>query len=246
MASRKVHILSSPQSEWTELLQEFFEETSAEVQPFSDPLAAAREFDRQKPDLVFYEAGLLSLPLLQKWKAFQVAHPRFRVYQLGAAGPGRPEALRPDACFSAGLALAEFQRELVKTLPFPEALHLLIVDDEQAIGDMIRDFLANQTAPSFRIDYVQNGAQALAFLRKTWPDVLVLDVKMPLVGGIEVFRTLKTQERSLPVIVFFDAVFGDEIEKLHAIGRPAIIEKGSRQSEMPALLSLIKKMAFFG
>ncbi len=245
MSQKKVQILAGPQSEWPGFFQEFFEDTAAKTEVISDSITAAREFDRDQPALVFYESGFSTLSLFQKWKAFRTLNPGFRAYQLGDSPMGNAP-FSPDACFPSGLVLGEFQRALVKTLPFPETLHVLVTDDEPAIGQMICDFLAQQSRPSFRTDYVQNGAQALQFLGKSWPDVLVLDVKMPLVGGIEVFRALKTHERPLPVIVFFDAVFGDEIEKLHEIGHPAIIEKGSRQSEMPALLSLIKKMAFFG
>lgn len=244
--SRRVQIALTAQSEWEGFLREFFEETSAEVCVSSDVIHASRDFDRLRPDVVFYSSEFLTQSLAQKWSAHRSLSPQCRFFQMGAPAKIGPENIRPDAVFSEEISLIDFQREIVKYLPFPESLHVLITDDEAEIGMMIRDYLSYHTAPAFRVDYRENGAQALEFLKHTQPDVLVMDVKMPVMGGIELYRTLKATGSNVPVIIFFDAVFGDEIEKLQTIGRPAIIEKGGRQSEMPALLALIQKKAFFG
>ncbi len=243
---RRVQIAASAASEWPGFLQEFFDDTAVRPAFAPDALSAARDFDRLHPEIVFCQPDFLTQALIQKWKVRRAVEPFLRIYQLGAGGPQQVEEFKPDAEFASGLSLGDFQRELIKTLPYPETLHVLITDDEVEIGNMIRDFLALSSQPSFHVDYVCNGAQTLEFLKKARPDVLVLDVKMPVMTGIEVYSALKNTRQDYPVIIFFDAVFGDEIEKLHAIGRPAIIEKGGRQSEMPALLSLIKKKAFFG
>jgi len=246
IAARRIQIARPPLSEWESFLLEFFEETSAETHFSSDILQASRDFDRLHPDVIFYTPEFLTQSLIQKWKAHRTLSARSRFFQLGT--PARPgsEEFKPDAVFPSDINLIDFQRDIVKYLPFPETLHVLITDDEAEIGAMIRDYLSYHSAPAFRVDYCENGARALEFLKQTCPDVLVMDVKMPVMGGIEVYRTLKETGQTIPVIIFFDAVFGDEIEKLQAIGSPAIIEKGGRQSEMPALLALIKKKAFFG
>lgn len=242
--NRRVQIAAGPQSDWQDFLQEFFDDTAVSLTFSPDAVSASRDFDRQHPQIVFYEPEFLTLAMVQKWKAARAVDAALRMVQLGEGS--RLEEFKPDASFCAGTSLGDFQRELVKILLLPESLHVLITDDEPEIGAMIRDFLSTVTHPRFQVDYVDNGAKTLEYLKKNEPDVLVLDVKMPVMTGIEVYRHLETAGRRFPVIVFFDAVFGDEIEKLHAIGRPAILEKGSRQSEMPALLSLIKKKAFFG
>ena len=246
MSQRKIQILVSPQSEWDGFLKEFFEETSAAVHVSTDALQASRDFDRLHPDVIFYTPEFLAQSLVQKWKAHRSLSPHCRFFQLGPKNKTGFEDFKPDALFAAEINLIDFQREIVKYLPFPDTLHVLITDDEEEIGTMIRDYLSYHSAPAFRVDYCENGARALEYLKHTRPDVMVMDVKMPVMDGIEVYRTMKETGQDIPVIIFFDAVFGDEIEKLQAIGSPAIIEKGGRQSEMPALLALIKKKAFFG
>lgn len=48
------------------------------------------------------------------------------------------------------------------------------------------------------------------------------------------------------MIIFFDAISGEEIKEINSIGNPAIVDKGSHQSSMPQMAALIKKLAYFG
>jgi len=188
---------------------------------------------------------MLTLAITQKWKARTAADPNFRIYQMGSSVNALNDSLTPNAVFEHDVSLSHLQNGLVKTLPYPETLTVLVVDDENEIGQMICEYLSCQSAPSFKTAYCENGSLAISYLKKTTPDVLVMDVKMPVMTGIEAYAIICRTWPRLPVIIFFDAVFGDEIEKLQEIGRPAMIEKGGRQSEMPQLLATIKKKAFF-
>ena len=68
---------------------------------------------------------------------------------------------------------------------------------------------------------------------------------MPLLDGREVYREMRKKNINVPTIVFFDAVFGDELAEMRRYGKPAVIEKGAPQSALPELLELVKKMWFF-
>ena len=46
-----------------------------------------------------------------------------------------------------------------------------------------------------------NGEQALSAIRKDLPDLVLLDLQMPKMGGIEVLRALRKEEINVPVIV---------------------------------------------
>lgn len=243
---KRVQIALPPLSEWEEFLKEFFAETPVEIHVSRDIVQTSRDFDRLRPDVLFYTPEFLTLSLVQKWKAHRALAPQCRFFQLGDTGKSKAEEFKPEAIFLAGIHLLDFQGEIAKHLPFAENIHVLVTDDEKEIGIMIRDYLSYHAVPAFRVDYCENGAIALEYLEKNNPDILVMDVKMPVMGGIEVYRLLQEAGSELPVIIFFDAVFGDEVEKIQKLGHPAIIEKGGRQSEMPALLALIKKKVFFG
>jgi two-component system phosphate regulon response regulator PhoB len=65
---------------------------------------------------------------------------------------------------------------------------ILIADDEPAIVDLVRFTLED---PQVRIVEATDGAAALALAQQTRPEVALLDVKMPLIGGLEVCRRLR-------------------------------------------------------
>jgi two-component system, OmpR family, response regulator len=79
-----------------------------------------------------------------------------------------------------------------------EALRVLIVDDEEELVSALKERLALR---GFEAEGVTTGEGALELL-KTWPcDVVLLDVKMPGLGGLEVIRLIKVQRPELEVIL---------------------------------------------
>jgi CheY-like chemotaxis protein len=133
----------------------------------------------------------------------------------------------------------------VECLPQPETIRLLVVDDEPEVGAMIRDFLEGRTAPQFTIECAANGEIAFKKIRQKLPDVVLMDIKMPVRDGRELYRDLVISGLHVPVIVFFDAVSTEELAEIYSLGRPMVVEKGSRQSSPQELINLIKKMAYF-
>jgi len=77
---------------------------------------------------------------------------------------------------------------------------ILVVDDEESILELLDDIL---TDDGFDVISAKNGATALAQIYRERPDVVLLDLMMPLVSGYQVLRELRaepTTER-LPVIL---------------------------------------------
>jgi chemotaxis family two-component system response regulator PixH len=96
------------------------------------------------------------------------------------------------------------------------------------------------------VDYAPNGEKGLQKINEKKPDVLILDIKMPVKDGREVYQEIVEKNFKIPVIIFFDAISGEEIYGIRRIGKPAIVEKGSHQSHLAELVALIKKKAYFG
>lgn len=76
---------------------------------------------------------------------------------------------------------------------------VLVVDDERLIRLMLVDILEGQ---GLRCSSVTNGAEALRACAAARPDVIILDIMMPFMDGIETCRRLKAdpQLASIPVI----------------------------------------------
>jgi signal transduction histidine kinase len=76
---------------------------------------------------------------------------------------------------------------------------VLVADDN---ADM-RDYLRRLLAPHWRVEIVENGAQALASIHRAPPDLLLTDVMMPEVDGFALLEAIRGDEqlRDLPVVV---------------------------------------------
>ncbi len=79
-----------------------------------------------------------------------------------------------------------------------ETIRVLIVDDEEKIRTTLLKIL---TARGFQASGASNGAAALAELDRCAYDVVLLDVKMPGMDGIEVLKTLRERRCHAEVIV---------------------------------------------
>ncbi len=78
--------------------------------------------------------------------------------------------------------------------------HILIVDDNAANVDILR---ARLTSHGYEILTAEDGEQALASARENTPDLILLDIMMPKIDGIEVCRRLKADEKLpfMPIIM---------------------------------------------
>ncbi len=77
---------------------------------------------------------------------------------------------------------------------------ILVVDDEEDLLELVR---YNLTKDGYRVSCVSSGEEALKSARKHKPDLIVLDLMLPAVDGLEVCRRLKgdSKTRDIPIIM---------------------------------------------
>ena len=80
----------------------------------------------------------------------------------------------------------------------PAAPTLLIVDDESAILDALRILLKNE---GFDVLTAQGGKAGLEQLRNAAPDIVLTDVRMPLVTGLDILTAVRQQDPETPAIL---------------------------------------------
>jgi CheY-like chemotaxis protein len=68
---------------------------------------------------------------------------------------------------------------------------LLVVDDDPEIRSLVREFL---TLRGYRVRVAQDGQEALALVEKERPHLIILDLSMPGMDGIEVLRALRARD----------------------------------------------------
>ncbi len=106
------------------------------------------------------------------------------------------------------------------------AAHILIVDDDRALAELLADYLRRE---SYSVETVHDGAAALARLGDAGqrPDLLILDVMMPGLDGLETLRELR-RKHPLPVIMLsargepVDRVIGLELGADDYLAKPCL------------------------
>ncbi|MCD6546641.1 MAG: response regulator [Thermotogae bacterium] len=84
---------------------------------------------------------------------------------------------------------------------------ILVVDDETNIRNLIKKILSDE----FEVDTAANGLEALKLLKNKEFDLMILDINMPQMDGVELMKKLKKHNVSIPIVVI--SVFSDP-EKL--------------------------------
>ena len=79
-----------------------------------------------------------------------------------------------------------------------EAPHILVVDDDPSILDLTRDILS----PSYRVTTASSVQEAQEHLQAEAYDLVLTDMIMPEVGGMELLKHLRLHHTDIPVLVF--------------------------------------------
>lgn len=113
---------------------------------------------------------------------------------------------------------------------------ILIVDDEKPISDIIK---FNMTREGYEVVTAFDGREALAQFEAEKPDILILDLMLPELDGLEVARTIR-KTSNVPIIVLsakdseFDKVIGLEIGADDYVTKP--FSNRELQARVKALL----------
>ena len=95
------------------------------------------------------------------------------------------------------------------------ALRVLIVDDED---ELVSALVERLNLRGFRAKGVTTGEEALAYLADAPCDVVLLDVKMPGLGGLEVIKRIKEDQPGLEVILLTGHSSAQDAEKGTMLG----------------------------
>ncbi len=119
---------------------------------------------------------------------------------------------------------------------------ILIVDDENETRQTLNDFLANRI--ECEIIEAENGYEATEKLEKNLIDLILLDINMPGISGIEVIKKAKEISNDIAVIVVTkidSSTLSDQIEQLGALYIPKPLPLKIVQKEVESKLRSINK-----
>lgn len=112
-----------------------------------------------------------------------------------------------------------------KPSKLPAKIRVLLVEDDPAFRDLLRFVLSQE--PSFVIESVTDGVEALEAIQTNKPDILVLDILLPQMNGLELLRHLhnKTSLDEIYVVVISALGFQEVIEQAVEAGAQDFILK---------------------
>ncbi len=87
-------------------------------------------------------------------------------------------------------------------------MKILIIDDDKFVLDAVGAMLTQAGHPVLK---VPNGRRALEVLRQRAPDLIITDIRMPVISGVDLCRTVKNLHPDLPVIGMSGHATDDDI-----------------------------------
>ena len=124
--------------------------------------------------------------------------------------------------------------------------NILIVEDHHLVRSGLLLMLENQTVFQTEITEASNGVEALDLLQKKSFDIVVLDISMPLMDGVEVLKKIKKHFKNLPVLML--TMHNEEklIKKVIKLGASGYLLKSSATNDLiQAILEISKGNNFF-
>jgi DNA-binding response OmpR family regulator len=97
----------------------------------------------------------------------------------------------------------------------PQEKHILVVDDEPSIQDFVK---RNLELRSFKVSLANNGLEALALFDQASFALVILDIMLPRMDGLEVCRRIR-QISTVPIIIL--TALGEEADKIAALDQGA-------------------------
>ena len=101
---------------------------------------------------------------------------------------------------------------------------ILVVDDDPRLLHVVAMYLSIE---GYEVDSANNGEEGLRCLEARRPDLVILDVMMPGIDGLEACRRIKSnpETRHIPVVLFTALSRTDDVEKGRAAGANRFINK---------------------
>jgi DNA-binding response OmpR family regulator len=116
---------------------------------------------------------------------------------------------------------------------------ILVVDDEKHISQLVRMYL---TSEGFTVEIAQDGKEALDKARQLKPGLIVLDLMLPEVSGLDVCKQLR-RESDVPIIIL--TARGDDVDRIVGleIGADDYVSKPFNPRELVARVKAVLRRA---
>lgn len=120
--------------------------------------------------------------------------------------------------------LAQQVPVLTRSIGSGDGYAVLVVDDNHADRNLLRDMLGRQ---GFKVHEAGDGLEAIDMVERSEPDLIIIDLRMPVMGGLETLRRLRTRPGSheLPIIAITAAPSSELAAATRSAGADRLLAK---------------------
>ncbi|MBN2281977.1 MAG: response regulator transcription factor [Candidatus Marinimicrobia bacterium] len=118
-------------------------------------------------------------------------------------------------------------------------MKVVIADDSRVLIDHLSEILTDIGGVEI-IGKVSDTDAAIAMILEKTPDVAIVDIKMPGLGGIHVLEQVKTQNGKIKVIIFTNYPYHQYREKAYEKGADYFFDKSGEMEKMLETLKFLR------
>ncbi|MFH1020381.1 MAG: response regulator, partial [Pseudomonadota bacterium] len=126
------------------------------------------------------------------------------------------------------------------------AFNILVTDDSETMRAVIKKTVSMSGVPVGEFHEAANGREALAVLSKTWIDVILSDINMPEMGGMELLKKISEDEdlRKIPLIFITTEASDARQEEAQKLGVAGYVRKPFQPETIKAILYEVLEKAY--
>lgn len=123
-------------------------------------------------------------------------------------------------------------------------MHILMADDDKDDFFILKE-AAEKAGEPLQISYVANWLELWRFFLKTVPDILFLDINMPVKNGIECLQLLRKERKydGIPILIYSTSVSKSDIDKAYRHGANYFIVKPSTIEDITNMIKRLTSMS---
>jgi two-component system alkaline phosphatase synthesis response regulator PhoP len=116
---------------------------------------------------------------------------------------------------------------------------ILVVDDEEEMRDLLSEFL---TREGYQVLLAASGDESLKIAQRDNPSVILLDVKMPGLNGIDTCRGLKSHEKTWHIPVIVTTAYRERVLEAFDAGADDFVSKPFHLEELAVRVKSIVRL----
>jgi len=117
---------------------------------------------------------------------------------------------------------------------------LFLVEDEELVCELLGEFLATMDDIDF-LGEARDGASAIARCRELKPELVILDLRLPEVSGLEVLKVLHKEMPETKVIIFTGSLSEETLQITLNHGARAYVEKAFGLEELQKAIAAVRE-----